>query len=410
MEEYKMFVNRNSRQAVLSLDKGIRIGLESEDQQHIFDDISGPHKVIRLGSWLLERTKGTIGIRNLRSTPAEGDTDSGKLMVYFQGSLGQETAAVKIIFLEKEEAGQRQKMVSDTVRVIVFAGDTMQLLSANDPEVENSTGSEPGTSLEGENTDSASANNLDQEPSEEVRRAEETFMSREREYRERIRDLEEAFASREKEYRDRIRDLEEENRKLNTENDAFRANRALTGQAETESGELEKITQETVEADTQLKRIRRELAQSREELRQKKEELRKSTEEKESAEIELAQSEKDQKKREEELAVLRTQLDQLRERSEVSELDVSSVSEEIRAMKERLAEDTLSVTTMEEDSLIGTGTVKASLKKAEEELERAEKKIGLIIRLRETINDRVQEAVVRKGTGFLTVAGETGGE
>ena len=392
MEEYKMFVNRNSRQAVLSLDKGIRIGLESEDQQHIFEDISGPHKLIRLGSWLLERTKGTIGIRNLRSTPDEGNTDSGKLMVYFQGSLGQETAAVKIIFLEKKDAGQRQKMVSGTVRVIVFAGDTMQLLSADDPEAGNSTGPEPGNSLEGENTDSVSPNNQDQETAEETRR------------------VEEAFATREKEYLERIRELEEENRKLNTENDAFRANRALTGQIETESGELDKITQEMVEADTQLKRIRRELAQSREELRKKKEELRKSTEEKDSAERELAECEKNQKKREEKLTELREQLDKLRERSEISELDVSSVSEEIRGMKERLADDTLSVTTTEEDSLIGTGSVKASLKKAEAELERAEKKLGLIIRLRETINDRVQEAVVRKGTGFLTAAGETGGE
>ena len=392
MEEYKMFVNRSSRQAVLSLDKGIRIGLDSEGQQYIFEDISGPHKVIRLGSWLLERTKGTIGIRNLRCTPVEGDTDSGKLMMYFQGSQGQETAAVKLIFLEKEEAGKSQKMVSETVRVIVFAGDTMQLLSANDPEVENSNSSEPDTSLEGENTASVSVNNPNQETAEEVHRAEE------------------AFASREKEYRERIRELEEENRKLNTENDAFKANRALIDQVEIESKELERITQETEEADTQLKRIRRELAQSREELRKKKEELCEFTEEKESVERELAECEKDQKKREEKLTTLREQLDKLRERSEISELDVSSVSEEIRGMKERLVDDTLSVTTLEEDSLIGTGSVKASLKKADAELEKAEKKIGLIIRLRETINDRVQEAVVRKGTGFLTAASETGGE
>lgn len=63
---------------------------------------------------------------------------------------------------------------------------------------------------------------------------------------------------------------------------------------------------------------------------------------------------------------------------------------------------------MSEDALIGTGSVKDNLEKAAAYLEKAEKKIEIIVKLREAINSGVQDAVVRRGTEFMTSAQEAG--
>ena len=75
-----------------------------------------------------------------------------------------------------------------------------------------------------------------------------------------------------------------------------------------------------------------------------------------------------------------------------------------------MKDDRLTVSAMEEDSAIGTGSVKDSLDKAESNLKKAEKKIEIIIKLRETINRQVQDSTIGRASEFLTAGEETGGQ
>ena len=100
----------------------------------------------------------------------------------------------------------------------------------------------------------------------------------------------------------------------------------------------------------------------------------------------------------------------MHERDEIKRLDIDRVREEILEIRERITDDSLTLMTMEEDVMIGTGSVKEILRKAGDELEKAENKICQITKRREMINNQVHDAVTGKGSCFLSAAGEVGGE
>lgn len=401
MEEYKMLVNRSGRQVILTLDKGIMIGVKSGSQQGVFDGIAGPNWLFKLDPWLIERAQGTIGIRMAEDSINGNDSDDGKLEILFRGKQGEDTAEITLIFAEKSNSVRKQRKITERVRSIVLVGNSLKLLSPNDPDEENNTDSTTDTHSENGNATAAAQVTVSGFTNSAAQATTEITAA----------SAEESFALRKKEFLDRIRKLEEENQKLYAENEALRANRTLTDQLAVETADLAQIVRETENIDAQLKSIRRELPQKRNTLSNKEEELRKAIEEKAEAEKNITEFEERQKEAEEEIKRLKTELDKMQVRDEVSRLDIQQVSEEIRVIRERLSDDNLTLLTMEDDALIGTGSVKGSLMNAEAELEKAERKIGLITRLRETYNDLVQEVVVRKNsTGFLTADSEAGGK
>lgn len=389
MEEYKMVEIRRGRQLVLAMDDGISIGLKSGIQEWKFETIKGCNYLIKLGPWLVERAQGTIGFRMNGSDSDRKYPEKKKLSLYFRGKHEEKTAEVTLLFIDKSVTSRKQRIIKKQVESIILEGDSIKLMMPGESGEENVMNPAP-----------VDANDREIAPAEELSHGtENAFAVREKEFLDQICKLEKI-----------IKELEEGNRKLNLENETLRANTVLSDQLAQERGELEKLTREAEAMDSQLKQIRAELSQRRDELLEKEEQIKTASEDKKSTEAEIAALEQKKKKNDDELTGLRKELDRMKVIDEINGLEIDQVKKEILGIRERLSDDALTLSAMEDDIINGTGSVKESLTKAETELEKAEKKIGLIIKIRETINEHVQEAVVRKGSGFLTAAGETGGE
>lgn len=394
MENYLLKENTSGRFAAFTVGPGIRVGLKSGNDQYIFDDIGGEHKVVEVGGWLAERHNKQIGLRLQKSNPA----DLADIMIVFKKAGGGSSANVKVGFID--QSGANRVIAKENVKKLTFSPKSLTIESADE---------EP-----------ASAVSTAEDRQEDLRKALQESHARENALRKRNQLLEQT-----------VRDLFEENQTL-------KKNSALTGQIGTEQSALEDLNHQLESANERLQEIRSELAEKRRELADTSKRLQDAQEELTNASNglkdagkDLADAEKklkDTKEKMEEtrsqkaaaedehdrlsqaLAQEQTALDKCRSENEVTQLDIDKTRKEIRSIQERLADDTLTAEAMEDDAAIGTGSVKNSLEKAAANLRNAEKKIEVIIKLRETINSRVQDAVVRKGTEFLSGQDEAGGQ
>lgn len=382
MEKYKVLGNRSGRQIILKLNSDkIRICMECGVQRYNFDRITGPNLLIKLGSWLVERAQDTIGFRLTESIGDWTDSDKEKLILEFFGEEWEEIITeTTLSFFDNDDHYRRQREVTRQIQSIILNGNTLQLLYPEDMDSINDMNMESGA-------ENSSGQVLDREAYQGAEASE---------YETNLIEI--------------IRRLEDRNKELSSENDVLRTNIDISGQLSKGNADLEIIKKETKSTDAQLKHVRQELRIERSNCAEIKEELHKAIEEKESVEAEIADIENKQKETDEILSELRKELNILHERDEIKRLDIDRVREEILEIRERITDDSLTLMTMEEDVMIGTGSVKEILRKAGDELEKAENKICQITKRREMINNQVHDAVTGKGSCFLSAAGEVGGE
>ena len=94
MENYKLATNVQGRQVVFRPEINGQIKLVSGSRKHIFANCNGPHEVVRVGSWLAEMCRGTIGLRYL-----PGSSGNGDLKIVFEPAGGTAAAGVRVGFI-----------------------------------------------------------------------------------------------------------------------------------------------------------------------------------------------------------------------------------------------------------------------------------------------------------------------
>ena len=378
MENYKLATNVQERQVVFRPEINGQIKLVSGSRKHVFTNCNGPHEVVRVGSWLAEMCRGTIGLRYL-----PGSSGNGDLKIVFEPAGGTAAADLRMVFVES--GNNEKELARKKVKQILLTRDSLTLMT---------DGEEAEAVVEYPRETSSTNTNPPATDTTPVNRTPATIVNP---------DAERAYAEKEKKLKGRIVELERELQKMRTENNALRASSAIAEQIGTEQQGLATLTDQTQKLNVRLQEIRRETTQKSTELTELQGEV-------ESAQREAADLEKRSSDAQAELKKLTEERERLRSRSEVLEIDVEKTNEEISGLRERLKDDRLTVSAMEEDSAIGTGSVKDSLDKAESNLKKAEKKIEIIIKLRETINRQVQDSTIGRASEFLTAGEETGGQ
>lgn len=399
MENFTLSTDTKRRQVVFRPEKTAGVRLVSGNDNHVFADCSGPHQVVRVGSWLAELCRGAIGLRYLPGNPAQS-----RMEITFDGVNGTQTADMRIIFAEGGSADK--DLTREGVEKIILTADSLIL------HTHGQTGRQNGGSREVSSAEAREGVVYPQDSQVEVvyPRGGRTGVVNPRTdpagTESPAGDLhgsaERTTEVTDEELRDRIREF------LQEEDTAQKNRNALTDQINAEQRDMESATDQLDDLNGRLKKVREEAAQKKKELADAEEELEKARKELDQFRKEKADAEAELQRLREEKKKLEEEREQLRGESEITELDLETAREEIRGLRQRLADDTLTVGAMSEDALIGTGAVKDNLEKAAAYLEKAEKKIEIIVKLREAINSGVQDAVVRRGTEFMTSAQEAG--
>lgn len=112
------------------------------------------------------------------------------------------------------------------------------------------------------------------------------------------------------------------------------------------------------------------------------------------------------KKKQEELLREREQLNGV---EEVLTLDCTEKQEEIRELKQQADLDKETIELLEDDRLLKKNSVAKTIENIEKELEAVERRIGLIIKIKETIGNKVQNTVL-SGDGTISSEEEAGAD
>ncbi len=156
---------------------------------------------------------------------------------------------------------------------------------------------------------------------------------------------------------------------------------ALRGSKESLEGELKKLAEDAEKAQEELRRLEQE---------------KKKIEDKNHEAEELKSS-------------LEAELESLRGAEEGLSLDCEAARRELEELRERLGDDEDTMTLMQEEPFLKENSVTGTLEQVHKELEAAEKRIGLIIRVREKINGMIQNTILG-GDGTVPLAEELGGK
>ena len=111
--------------------------------------------------------------------------------------------------------------------------------------------------------------------------------------------------------------------------------------------------------------------------------------------------------RKEELEALKVRLSDLEEQKEVAELDCEAAQAQLEEIKAHLQLDQETIDLLEDGYQLKHGSISKTLAEAAKELEKAEKKISFILKLREKFNNAVDDAILC-GDGAIPASEEIG--
>ena len=111
--------------------------------------------------------------------------------------------------------------------------------------------------------------------------------------------------------------------------------------------------------------------------------------------------------RKEELEALKVRLGDLEEQKEVAELDCEAAQAQLEEIKAHLQLDQETIDLLEDGYQLKHGSISKTLAEAAKELEKAEKKISFILKLREKFNNAVDDAILC-GDGAIPASEEIG--
>ena len=109
----------------------------------------------------------------------------------------------------------------------------------------------------------------------------------------------------------------------------------------------------------------------------------------------------------ERLKGLREQISSLSAQKEVTDLDCEAAAEELEALRTRLQMDG-DIVALTESRWLKNNSVAETMKEMKKKMDAVEKRIGFILRARETYGSFVQSAVLRDGDGTITAQEESG--
>ncbi|MGN0425387.1 MAG: hypothetical protein ACI4FY_08725 [Acetatifactor sp.] len=111
--------------------------------------------------------------------------------------------------------------------------------------------------------------------------------------------------------------------------------------------------------------------------------------------------------RKEELEALKVQIGDLEDQKEVAELDCEAAQAQLEEIKVHLQLDQETIDLLEDGYHLKHGSISKTLDEAAKELEKAEKKIAFILKLRERFNNAVDDAILC-GDGTIPASEEIG--
>lgn len=109
----------------------------------------------------------------------------------------------------------------------------------------------------------------------------------------------------------------------------------------------------------------------------------------------------------ERLKGLREQISSLSAQKEVTDLDCEAAAEELEALRTRLQMDG-DIVALTESRWLKNNSVTETMKEMKKKIDAVEKRIGFILKARETYGSIVQSAVLRDGDGTITAQEESG--
>ena len=122
--------------------------------------------------------------------------------------------------------------------------------------------------------------------------------------------------------------------------------------------------------------------------------------------VENAEKDLDAKKAEQK--VLADSLTKLKGELADLDMDCEAAGRELETLKSRLGDDEDTAELMREEPLLKDNSALRTLERVRGELEAAEKRMGLVIRLREKLNSTIQQTIL-SGSGFIPLSEEQGG-
>lgn len=331
-----------------SINKRGAVGLQDENgATHIWNSAYGPHRLVRVGGWLAECSNGRIFIKN---TAALGP--GNKLDINFQ-----EGEAVVSLDYRDEEGRPKTERFKKTV---LITADGKQLFIQQNEAVQS-----PSQVSESGNAD----------------------------LKKKVTELEKKNKALEKERAELCREVQSvkaENRELQT---------LVEGRMEEQAARLGQLQ----------KQLSTEGAEKLKEIREAEEAYRRKQEEIQEAERKKEQLQKERNRSEQELAQLQAELEELRSAKELESLDCEKARREIKELKSQAAYDEETLALISEESFMKCSSVKTAIEEVKKKLDETEKRVGMIIRVRERINSTIQDAIVLAGDGTIPISAETGG-
>lgn len=122
----------------------------------------------------------------------------------------------------------------------------------------------------------------------------------------------------------------------------------------------------------------------------------------------IEDAEKDLNAKKAEQKVLADSLTKLKGELADLDMDCEAAGRELETLKSRLGDDEDTAELMREEPLLKDNSALRTLERVRGELEAAEKRMGLVIRLREKLNSSIQQTIL-SGSGFIPLSEEQGG-
>lgn len=355
-----------------SINRRGAVGLQDNSGEiGIFSSAYGGHSLLRIGEWLAECSDHCIFVKRMVT---ENTGQDYKLDINFQ----EGDAVVSLKYMDQDGTPKSEEFAGTTL--ITADGEQLAIHQAE----------------QGEST-----------PDPPAQRPQQTRPQQDAQTAERLAALEKKAA-----------ELEKKNKKLMKEKDGLEKKKKELSQeiqsVKEKNERLQTVLEGRLEEHTgNLSRLQDGLSES---LSNKLEEVMKAEAlcKQKQEEIQNTEQERDQlRSREEglnrELEQLQEELEGLRSTEELKTLDCEKVRTELKELGEQLAYDEDTMMLLSQESFLKFNSVNATIEEVHKKLEAIEKRMGLIISIREKINNTVQDAIVLAGDGRIPAEAETGG-
>lgn len=368
---------------IFSINKRGAVGFQdSSGETSIFSSSYGGHSLVRIGEWLAECSNNCIFVKNMA---AENAGQGHKLDINFQ----EGDAVVTLKYMDQDGVQKSEDFAGTTLlttdgkKLTIHQAESAE--ASPDPRVQRTGPSRTQRTVQNETRNSQQ----DTQNAEKLAALEKKAAELEKKNKKLEKEKKELEKSR-KELCQEMESVKETNASLQT---------ALEKRVEDHIGNLSRIQDRLSES---LSNKLEEATKAEALCRQKQEEIQ-------NTEQERNQLRNREESLNRDLEQLQEELEGLRSTEELRTLDCEKARAELKELGEQLAYDEDTMMLMSQESFLKFNSVNATIEEVHKKLEAIEKRMGLIISIREKINNTVQDAIVLAGDGRIPAEAETGG-